>query len=207
MHTYYNKGNRWKPVETALLLALAAVLVWGAMSLHRQDDLQEKMIRLHVIANSDSEGDQAMKLRARDAVLARASVLLEQSADRAEALECLGAALPELEAAAYQACGGTYPVQASLGMAEFPLKEYDGFALPAGEYMALRVVIGEGAGRNWWCVVYPALCSASCTELERVAGEAGMDGEDMKLITEEDGYVLKFRAVELWERLRQWLGK
>ena len=98
-------------------------------------------------------------------------------------------------------------MQASLEMAEFPRKEYDGFALPAGEYMALRVVIGQGAGRNWWCVVYPPLCTASCTEMEDAALRGGMDKEDVQLITEGDGYVLKFRAVELWERLRQWLGK
>ena len=92
-------------------------------------------------------------------------------------------------------------------MTEFPLKEYDGFALPAGEYLALRVVIGEGAGRNWWCVVYPPLCTAACTDLEDVAVQAGMDESDMKLITGQEGYVLKFRSLELWEQLRQWLGK
>ena len=115
--------------------------------------------------------------------------------------------LPELEQAAFDACGGSYPVRAELTMTEFPLKEYDGFALPAGEYLALRVVIGEGAGRNWWCVVYPPLCTAACTDLEDVAVQAGMDESDMKLITGQEGYVLKFRAVERWERLRQWLGK
>ena len=87
------------------------------------------------------------------------------------------------------------------------MKEYDGFALPAGRYPALRVVIGEGAGRNWWCVVYPPLCTAACTDMEQVAIDAGLSGDDVKLITEEDGYVLRFRAVELWQRLRQWLGK
>ena len=204
MHTYINK---WRPIEIAVLLALAVTLLVGAASLHRQDGLQEKMIRLHVIANSDSEDDQAMKLLARDAVLTRAEAILRQASNREEAMEDLNAALPELERTAYDACGGAYPVHAALEMAEFPRKEYDGFALPAGEYMALRVVIGEGAGRNWWCVVYPPLCTAACTDLEDVAVQAGMDESDMKLITGQDGYVLKFRAVELWERLRQWLGK
>ena len=165
------------------------------------------MIRLHVIANSDSASDQAMKLRARDAVLSRAEDILRQAADRPDAQARLRTALPELEQAAFDACGGSYPVRAELTMTEFPLKEYDGFALPAGEYLALRVIIGEGAGRNWWCVVYPPLCTAACTDLEDVAVQAGMDESDMKLITGQEGYVLKFRAVELWERLRQWLGK
>lgn len=205
MGTYTRK---WKIAELSLLVALAAVLLWGAASLHQQDALQEKLVRLHVIANSDSADDQAMKLRARDAVLAQATALLEQSADRAEAMARLEESLPRLEKAAYDACGGVYPVEASLGMAEFPRKEYDGFALPAGEYMALRVVIGEGAGQNWWCVVYPPLCTAAASDLSRTALGAGLTEDDLSLITGDgDGYVLRFRSLELWERLRQWLGK
>ena len=129
MHTYINK---WRPIEIAVLLALAVTLLVGAASLHRQDGLQEKMIRLHVIANSDSEDDQAMKLLARDAVLTRAEAILRQASNREEAMEDLNAALPELERTAYDACGGAYPVHAALEMTEFPRKEYDGFALPAG---------------------------------------------------------------------------
>ena len=197
----------WKKLELAILLALSVTLLWGAVSLHRQETLSRKMIRLHVIANSDSDADQALKLQVRDAVLARATELLTQSDDMADAWARLDTSLPDLEQAASAACGGEYPVRAELGEAEFPLKEYDGFALPAGRYPALRVVIGAGAGRNWWCVVYPPLCTAACTDMEQVAIDAGLSGDDVKLITEEDGYVLRFRAIELWQRLRQWLGK
>ena len=197
----------WKKLELAILLGMSVTLLWGAVSLHRQETLSRKMIRLHVIANSDSDADQALKLRVRDAVLARATELLTQSEDMADAWARLDTSLSDLEQAASAACGGAYPVRAELGEAEFPLKEYDGFALPAGRYPALRVVIGEGAGRNWWCVVYPPLCTAACTDMEQVAIDAGLSGDDVKLITEEDGYVLRFRAVELWQRLRQWLGK
>ena len=198
------------PLELALLLALAVTLLWGAWSLCRQDALQEKMIRLHVIANSDSAADQALKLQVRDAVLSCAAGLLAQSADLTEARVRLTDSLPAIGNAAAQELarqGSTYAVAVSLEETEFPLKTYDGFALPSGEYLALRVVIGAGEGRNWWCVVYPPLCTAACTDLEDVAIQAGMDESDMKLITEQEGYVLKFRAVELWERLRQWLGK
>ena len=184
MRTYTKK---WKPVELALLAALALALVSGAASLGRQDALQEKMIRLHVIANSDSASDQAMKLRARDAVLSRAEDILRQAADRPDAQARLRTALPELEQAAFDACGGSYPVRAELTMTEFPLKEYDGFALPAGEYLALRVIIGEGAGRNWWCVVYPPLCTAAASDLPQTAAEGGMTADDMALMTGADG--------------------
>lgn len=197
----------WKKLEIALLLALAATLLWGAASLHRQETLSRKMIRLHVIANSDSDADQALKLQVRDAVLARATELLTQSEDMADAWARLDTSLPDLERAASVACGGAYPVRAELAETEFPLKEYDGFALPAGRYPALRVIIGAGAGRNWWCVVYPPLCTTACTDMERVAIDAGLDGNDVKLIREEEGYILRFRAVELWQRLRQCLGK
>ena len=178
------------PLELALLLALAVTLLWGAWSLHRQDTLQEKMIRLHVIANSDSAADQALKLRVRDAVLARAADLLARAA-RELARQ-----------------GSAYAVAVSLEETEFPLKTYDGFALPSGEYLALRVVIGAGEGRNWWCVVYPPLCTAAASDLPRTAEENGMTADDLSLMTGADGgYVLRFRSLELWERLRQWLGK
>ena len=198
------------PLELALLLALAVTLLWGAWSLCRQDALQEKMIRLHVIANSDSAADQALKLQVRDAVLSCAAGLLAQSADLTEARVRLTDSLPAIGNAAAQELarqGSTYAVAVSLEETEFPLKTYDGFALPSGEYLALRVVIGAGEGRNWWCVVYPPLCTAACTDMEQVAIDAGLSGDDVKLITEEDGYVLRFRAMELWQRLRQWLGK
>lgn len=198
-------------LELAILMALAVTLLWGAWSLHRQDDLQEKMIRLHVIANSDSDADQTLKLHVRDAVLCCAEDILRQSADMTEARARLRDSLPAIGDAAAQelaAQGSGYSVSVALEDTEFPRKTYDGFALPAGEYLALRVVIGAGEGRNWWCVVYPPLCTTAACELEGVALEGGMTADDLSLMTGENaGYVLRFRSLELWERLRQWLGK
>jgi len=199
--------RRW---ELALLLALAAAILWGAASLSRQEDLGRKVIRLHVIANSDSPEDQALKLRVRDRVLARAQELLEQSADMAQAREVLTSALPELTREAQQvlaAAGCGDGVRARLEPAEFPTKDYDGFSLPAGKYLALRVIIGEGRGQNWWCVVFPPLCLGSVTETAaQAAAEGGFSQEEIALLTgEEGGYVVKFKAIELWEQLRGWL--
>lgn len=205
MGTYYNR--RFRHFEVALLLALAVTLLWGASASDCQETLSRKLIRLHVIANSDSEADQSLKLAVRDAVLAQATALLEQSADREDAWRQLETSLPELEQTAARVCGGRYPVRATLTTAEFPLKEYDGFALPAGRYPALRVIIGEGAGRNWWCVVYPPLCTAACTDLEGAAIEAGLKQDEVRLITDQQGYTLRFRAVELWQQVRRWVGK
>lgn len=203
--------TRWKKWELALLLGLCAAMLWGAWSMQRQDALAQKMIRLHVIANSDSEADQALKLEVRDKVLDFTTTVLQRSADMEDAQVRLREELTRIETIAQReiaAQGYDYPVTAQLASAEFPLKEYDGFSLPAGEYMALRLVIGEGEGRNWWCVVYPPLCTAAAADMPQTAIQAGLTGDDVSLITGEDtGYVLKFRSVELWEQLRQWLGK
>ena len=204
------KKSHFRYWELALLLALAVTILWGAASLGQQEELGRKVIRLHVIANSDSPEDQALKLRVRDRVLARAQEILEQSADMEQAEQALTAALPELTREAREtlaAEGCAQPVQARLEPAEFPTKDYDGFSLPAGKYLALRVIIGQGAGQNWWCVVFPPLCTAAACQWQ--AGRAaGLEEDDLSLMAEEDaGYELRFRSVELWEMLRQWLGK
>ena len=193
------------------MVALALTMLWGVWSMQEQDVLEQKMIRLHVIANSDAQDDQALKLQVRDAVLAQATDILQQSRDMVDAERKLRLALPAIETAAREkvvAEGYDYAVAARLEQTEFPTKEYDGFSLPAGEYLALRVVIGEGAGQNWWCVVFPPLCTAATTDIEETAIATGLGEEDISLITEENqGYVLKFRSLELWESLRQWLKK
>ena len=198
--------HTFHPVELALLIGLAAALLWGAGTLRTQEALAEKVVRLHVLANSDSEEDQALKLRVRDRVLQRATELLEASEDRAQAEGLLRGDLLELERIAAEeiaAAGYDYAVTAELTNTDFPTKEYDGFALPAGNYLALRIVIGEGKGQNWWCVVFPPLCTAAAADVPASALAAGFSEEDVGLITEEnEGYVLKFKAVEWWEALR-----
>ena len=203
--------SKWNALECALLAMLAACLLVGAAALKKQDQLQQKMIRLHVVANSDSDRDQALKLQVRDKVLAFTERTMRASADRAAANVALQTYLPVIERMAEETLrenGCWDSVEVRLEPTEFPLKAYNGFRLPAGEYMALRVLIGEAAGQNWWCVVYPPLCTAAATDMPETAIRAGLSGDDVSLITEEDaGYVLKFRSLELWEQLRQWLGK
>ncbi len=205
------KKSTWKYGEIALLVGLAMALVWGVWSLQTQDRLEKKMIRLHVIANSDTKEDQDLKLQVRDRVLTLATELLASSQDMQEAEERLAKALPTIETEALQEIqerGYPYRVTAQLEQTEFPTKHYDGFSLPSGEYLALRLVIGEGQGHNWWCVVYPPLCTTAATDLEETAITAGLEKEDVHLMTEENtGYELKFRSLELWENFRQWLKK
>ena len=206
MKTKIVPENRLKCFEIALMTGLAVFLASGALALQTGDQLADRVVRLHVLANSDGEEDQALKLLVRDRVLAQATELLTQAKDRTEAETLLREELPELEALAVRelrANGCAYPVTAELTDTEFPTREYDGFTLPAGEYLALRVVIGEGAGRNWWCVVFPPLCTAASADVPAAALSAGLSEEQVGLITEEDqGYVLKFKAVEWWEQVR-----
>lgn len=207
MKTKVKAGNRLKIWEIALLLGVAVCLLSGARALHTQDELADKVVRLHVLANSDSEEDQALKLQVRDAVLDRAEDLLAQPSSRAEAEGKLRGQLLEFERlaeAVVREAGYDYEVTAELTDTEFPTREYEDFTLPAGEYLALRILIGDAAGRNWWCVVFPPLCTAASADVPASALAAGFTEDEVRLITEEDrGYVLKFKAVEFWETLRE----
>ena len=196
--------RRW---ELALLLGLAAALLLGLWLEREQSDLADSVLRLHVLANSDSESDQTLKLKVRDRVLAEAETILPEGASLEEAERRLEENLPRLAAASAEVVaqeGYDYPVSASLEETWFPTKEYEDFALPAGRYQALRIVIGEGEGQNWWCVVFPPLCLGSVSETTReTALEAGMNEQQVALLTgESEGYVVKFKVLELWDQLK-----
>ena len=195
------RAARW---EWALLIAILISFAWGSWADRTQQQLSDKVLRLHVLANSDSEADQALKRKVRDSVLETASAILADCPDRETAEQRLSAALPEIEDAArarIAAEGGKQTVTAELRPTVFPTREYEDFTLPAGKYLALRVVLGEGEGHNWWCVVFPPLCAETTSSLSQTAMAAGLTEEEVALITESDGYQLKFKAVELWEKL------
>jgi stage II sporulation protein R len=125
-----------------------------------------QLIRLHVVAHSDSPLDQAVKHLVRDTILAALDPLLQEAATPGEALEAIRSRLAELEetaAAAVRTFGPDHGVRADLGRFPFPTRRYGSLLLPSGEYAALRVVIGAGEGRNWWCVLFPPLCFADWT--------------------------------------------
>jgi stage II sporulation protein R len=195
--------RRW---EAALMMAFALALTAGVWASASQSALADRVVRLHVVANSDSDRDQAVKLLVRDAVLAQATPLLDGVDSRQGAEAALAAHLDQLAQAGAEAlarAGVDDPVTVTLEDQWFPTKVYDGFSLPAGQYRALRVVIGDGAGQNWWCVVFPPLCLASVTEeVAQTAMAGGLTDDQISLITGQDGgYVLKFKLVEWWEKL------
>ena len=204
----HEKRDRLRHWEISLLFGLAFAMVAALWVAGQQKSLAEQMVRLHVVAVSDSEEDQAVKLLVRDAVLDSASPWLEGAATQEEAMAVLAEHLPELARIGAEAAGGQVEVTASLEEdVWFPTKEYDDFALPAGRYAALRITLGEGEGHNWWCVVFPPLCLGSVSE--SVAEKAGNFSEDqVQLVTgESEGYVVKFKAMELMGELEQWLER
>lgn len=206
MKIFTDSSSKLRLWEAALFLALGLTLTVGVWASASESALAGRVLRLHVVANSDADSDQARKLLVRDAVLAQASQLLEGVSDRRDAEAALAPRLEELARTGEEALARTgTPERVRVTLADqwFPTKEYDGFSLPAGQYRALRVTIGEGKGRNWWCVVFPPLCLASVAE-ESVesAAEGVLSQEQIALITGQDGgYVLKFRVIEWWQEL------
>ena len=164
-------------------------------------------LRLHILANSDSIDDQALKLKVRDKVLAQTEILFQSRPENAADAEQLVAEhLETLEQTAQQLVwdeGYSYAVKAQLVEMPFDDRTYGEWTMPAGDYEALRITIGEAAGQNWWCVMYPSLCVPNACEVtadEETAQEAfGKSEQDM--LQHHERYAVKLKCVE-W--LKQW---
>lgn len=200
-HSFLHKA------ELVILLIISVFLLLVLWLEREQADVSGSVLRLHVLANSDRAEDQELKLKVRDAVLQEAGAILPENTSLLQAERLLGENLERLAAAGAAVVareGYDYPVTAGLEDVWFPTKEYEDFSLPAGEYRALCIVIGEGDGQNWWCVVFPPLCLAPVTEtVEETALEAGMTAQQVALLTgESEGYIVKFKFLELWEQLK-----
>jgi len=183
--------------ETAALITLCVLLLSGLWAREKQASIAAQLVRLHVLAVSDEPAEQAVKLRVRDAVLDYLSPRLVGVRDAESAGAILSDALEGIRAAAEGAAAGR-SVRVTLDEERYPTREYAGFSLPAGRYRSLRVVLGEGLGHNWWCVVFPPVCLSA---VQREAMRPVMNPEDYALITREDGWELRFRIVELWGEL------
>lgn len=186
--------------EMALLLALCVGTMAGVWAQRTQKEITGQMVRLHVLAVDDSDTEQAVKLMVRDKVLEYLRPVLENTENAEDAQEIIGASLENIRSAALTAADGR-EVTVSLSEEYYPTRQYDGFSLPAGKYNSLRVVLGEGKGHNWWCVVYPPLC-ITAAEASREA-MANLDADTASIITEQEGYVYKFRLLELWGALTE----
>ena len=193
--------------ECVALLLLAVLFAAGTAGERTQQGISDRVIRLHVSAASDEEADQADKLMVRDAVLAEASELLEHAGSREEALTILYSNRESLAEAGRAALHDTESqVRAEIRRELFGTRYYDNFALPGGYYDTLRVTIGSGEGRNWWCVVYPQICAAATSDQrDAVAVMGGLTKEQISIMAQEEPeYQLRFRSIELLENILGW---
>ena len=169
--------------------------------------LPENVVRLHVVANSDSEEDQSVKLLVRDAVLEEAAKWYggAQSMEEASSQLCTHLqSLGETARTTLAENGMEYSAKVEMTEMYFSTRDYGTFRLPAGRYRTLRVTLGEGQGKNWWCVVFPSLCLPAAGE-EQSDLLLSLPESEREIVENPEQFQVKFKAVELWESLREWL--
>lgn len=195
-----------KWIKRLLILVLAASVVTGGAGLLRdQETLEEGLLRLHVVANSDAPEDQAAKLRVKDAVVSMLEETMEAMPTVEEARAYLETHLPQIEETANRVLkelGSGLEAVVTFARERFPTREYDTFRLPAGVYQALRITIGAGEGHNWWCVLFPSLCVPASTQGFTAAAEASGMSQTLAgtLAGDTTGYEIRFRLLD-------WLGE
>lgn len=184
-----------------IFVAVIAFLVINSFIPSKEEcEIYNSTVRLHVIANSDSEEDQKLKLRVRDAIVEQMSTYNAKTKE--EALEYINNDKDNLKKIAEECIkneGFNNSVSIEIGEESYPTREYEDFALPAGKYTSLRVIIGEGEGQNWWCVLYPPLCTSYAIKPENEEYiDVGFTKEQFNLITgNEKEYKIKFKLLEM----------
>ena len=180
---------------------VCAALFFAASGAWAARGVGQRVIRLHVRANSDSIEDQQIKLAVRDAVLELVGAVCADARDAAEAQSLIEAQLENIEGAAQAVLsvhGFDYGARARLLPEEFPERDYGSFTLPAGRYISLSVRLGSGQGQNWWCIVFPFLCGAQYSEnAAQTAGLTPLQGE----LIRSDGVKIRFRVAEYYRRI------
>lgn len=182
-----------RPIELALALCMAFLFAYAAWVSLRQQTLADDLLRLHVIANSDSVQDQQVKLLVRDRVLEITEPLLAEADNQDEVRRILNEHLQQITDAAQQVLtdqGMPYQLSAQMATEYYPIREYDTFSLPAGQYTGLKIRLGAASGHNWWCVVFPPLCTD--------AAQAPQD----KLCEQT---TFRFKTADLIGQARAWL--
>jgi stage II sporulation protein R len=205
----HNNKKLW---VASLCLGLAVTLICQCTLLSAEcTAIRNNLVRLHILANSDSQTDQALKIKVRDALLSHSGGLFAGYTTKEEAIGKLEGSLDKLTQIAQETLeqeGCCLPVTCQLEETYFNTRVYDTVTLPAGNYTALRVLIGKGAGQNWWCVMFPPLCIPAAQEV--TAQTDGLEGvltqKEQDLVTNGPRYQMKFKVVEWAEKAKQWLG-
>lgn len=197
-----------KLCKRILICAIFAACVWAWGIIKDRETLNNELLRLHVVANSDSQEDQEVKLKVRDAVVESLREEMAKITDFEQARAYIQENLPKIQRVAndcLEALGVDGNAVVTLGKEIFDTRYYDTFTLPAGVYEALRITIGEGEGKNWWCVVFPTLCLPATSDgFEEVAAGAGFSDTLTAALEGDRGYKVRFFLLDL---LGRWQGK
>lgn len=203
-----------RKIELSLILGMAiAVFCAGFCNFAKEyEGITDTVFRLHILANSDSEEDQALKLKVRDAVLEETGYIF---ADKASAGESAAAAKENLEAIhqiaerTIRENGYDYSVNCEVTEMRFDSRVYDSLTMPAGEYSALRITIGSAEGKNWWCVMFPPLCVPAVTDIDEALAE--YDGvfteEELDMLHNPENYECRFYFLELLQKAKEHMHK
>jgi len=206
-----NIDRRMAVRAVACGLVFAAACSFAGFSA-KCDGIRSSVLRMHIIANSDEAKDQELKLFVRDRLLAVSSRVFDGCISEADAEAAAEENINLLQRTAEDAIrdfGSKSQVTVSVGDAWFSNREYDDFTLPAGTYKAVRVVIGNGSGHNWWCVMFPAVCLPAASDGGNDISSV-LTEDETDVVKNSDKYVAKFKVVELYEdiknRLYKWLS-
>lgn len=192
-----------RTVTKALCFGLIVSIVFSALYFSAEcKTISDSVLRLHILANSDSADDQALKLKVRDEILKKSGELLATASTKEEAEQLtaqqMQAIVDDAQAYVYSQ-GYDYPVTASLLNMPFNTRIYGDIAMPAGNYDALRITIGEGKGHNWWCVMFPPICLPAAEEKQELSDV--LDDEQLQIVENKPQYEIKFKFVEIYESI------
>lgn len=194
-----------KALEISVFVALI-ICIASSISFERDcEDIRQSLLRLHVIASGDTNREQELKLKVRDAILTMGADIFSENDDLKKAKSKAERNIGELQSIAEDTLrenGCTYPVKVEVAECYFPTRQYENITLPAGKYNAVRVIIGEGNGKNWWCVMFPPMCLPAAkkneAELSDVLGE-----KSMNIVENGKKYEVRLWIVEKWYELRE----
>lgn len=205
--------TKLKYIEKALLIGFVIAILFSFTSFTefaaQCEQIPNEVFRLHVLANSDSEEDQALKLKVRDRLLDETGTLFSECTTKEEAMSAAKANIAYLEQVAQDEIykqGYTYGVTVEVENIFFNNRQYDDITMPAGNYDALRVLIGEGAGQNWWCVLFPAMCLPAAEKREGMPELDDVLTDGQMSAVEGNQYEVKFKTVEIYESIKSWFG-
>lgn len=194
-----------KKIRISICVGMIIAIIFSICSFAKTSEkIRSDVLRLHVIANSDSSADQNLKLRVRDYILKEGKGIFNGSVTVENAVEKIRPQISELEKSTNEfikAMGFDYNVKITLSNEYFTTRSYESVTLPAGKYLALRVVIGSGEGHNWWCVMFPPMCIPAADKKDEI--ENVFSDDEIKLVESNPKYEPRFKVIEIYESIRE----